>query len=443
MNFVKNVLRLRGVRRELQFGFIFSMAAVLLCVTGCGEPIMPTASQLSEFEKAGPLTPELDNSRLFGAKIHTGHYQVVAGDLLSLQMPLILQDIYSELSNSFDKIEPYLCRIGDDGNITLPIIGDVAVTGKKLVEIESLLVDKYYPAYVVRRPTIVCKMVDYQTENVSIAGGVEEPGVYSLQSDEMSLVSLLMKAGGIVEEGASLITIERPEHAGEQKLTANNADINSAYVFHTPQAKKKPSTPPFGGKKRPAAKKYLTVTVQNKVIYSAKTDIADKKDRADMDKPQQTITSAKNDDDSGPIVLPVKGLNIPFADVALHDGDVVEVKKLDPEVFTVIGHVNKSGAYPYPPDTTYNLMQAISFAEGINYTAAPRHVTIYRQAADGEVVSVSFGIDQKSFASAYKVMIKPGDVISADSTLRTKTNLLISQFLRVNVGVYIRPLDDI
>jgi hypothetical protein len=145
---------------------------------------------------------------------------------------------------------------------------------------------------------------------------------------------------------------------------------------------------------------------------------------------------------SKPIVLPVKGLNIPFADVALYDGDVIEVEKFNPEVFTVIGHVKKAGAFPYPQDVKYNLMQALSFAEGIDLVADPRHVSIYRQTADGDIVSATFGIDEQSLAKAYAVAIKPGDAISVDVTLRTKTNLLISKLLRFSVGVYVRPLED-
>jgi len=139
---------------------------------------------------------------------------------------------------------------------------------------------------------------------------------------------------------------------------------------------------------------------------------------------------------SKPIVLPVKGLNIPFADVALYDGDVVEVEKLDPEVFTVLGPVKNPGVFPYPPDAQYNLMQAVAFAGGPNLVLDPRYVTVYRQDAngEGEVVSATFGLDKKSLAKASNIKIKPGDVISVEMTLDTRVRMILKEMFYIRVG---------
>jgi len=116
---------------------------------------------------------------------------------------------------------------------------------------------------------------------------------------------------------------------------------------------------------------------------------------------------------------------------------ICEVKKYRSEnerIFTVIGLVNKSGAFPYPPDVQYNLMEALAFAGGLDMVADPRYLKIYRQDATGEVVSAAFGVDQKSLAEAYSLMIKPGDLIYVDHTLRTRVNKFLSDVFRVTVG---------
>ena len=116
---------------------------------------------------------------------------------------------------------------------------------------------------------------------------------------------------------------------------------------------------------------------------------------------------------------------------------VCEVSKYQHEnerVFTVLGLVNKPDAFPYPPDIQYNLMEALAFAGGLDMVADPRFVKIYRQDTSGEIVSATFGVDQKSLAEAYTVAVKPGDVIYVDHTFRTRFNKFIADVFQVRVG---------
>lgn len=490
---------------KIVFAYIF-VFIYLLCVIGCN-PTLSSDEEVLRFERAGPITVEVDVDRLLKAKIHTGYYQVVPGDVLELQMAAILRVISSDLSSWFrpvvgyHEVEPYLFRVSDAGTITLPIVGKIPVAGKKLTEIETSVVNAYYPKYVANLPSVVCKVKEYQLENITVVGGVAAPGLYRLRSDEMSLVTLLMKAGGIVEDGAALITIQRAGCSGERELLETKGSSDLTTLPRPADVKKKEVDLVFQQNDFQDTEGRLTVNRRKKTLHSAeKVDIASEKDRAAFAKnsaklrqdtqssdirqaltqlaksieqssniepyvgdstdsePKKLVNIAEYElnapatgpteagvidrTNSKPIVLPVKGLNIPFADVVLYDGDVVEVEKLNPEVFTVIGHVNKAGAFPYPPDAKYNLMQALSFAGGIDLVADPQYVSVYRQAADGGVVSATFGIDAQSLAKAYSVAIKPGDVISVDITPRTRINLLLSQLLRFNVGVYVRPLEE-
>lgn len=117
---------------------------------------------------------------------------------------------------------------------------------------------------------------------------------------------------------------------------------------------------------------------------------------------------------------------------------VCEVKKYQSEnerVFAVLGLVNKSGVFPYPPDLQYNLMEALAFAEGLDMVANPRYVKIYRQDSNGEVVAATFGVDKKSLADAYGVVVKPGDLIYVDHTFRTRVNRFMADVFHVTFGV--------
>ncbi len=253
--------------RYWQIILAYAFIANLLCATGCG-PALTSSEKVAEFEKAGPVI----------TRSHTGPYRVVPSDILELHMPAILRVTCSYFPDSLQEVEPYLCRVSDTGTINLPIIGEVAIAGKRLAEIELSIIKAYYPKYVTTPPTVVCKVKEYEGEKV--------------------------------------------------------------------------------------------------------------------------------------------------------------------RVFTVMGLVKDPDAFPYPPNVQYNLMEALAYAGGLDPVADPRYVKIYRREANGEVVSATFGVDNSSFASAYNVVIKPGDVVYVDHTLRTRANTFMTRVLRIGVGADMRYSSD-
>ena len=477
--------------------FAYSFVFCLLCVMGC-HPALSSDEQIQRFERAGPIIPEVDVDSLLRAKIHTGYYQVVPGDILELQMPAVLRVISPDLSTWFkpvsghDDVEPYLFRVSDAGTITLPIVGKMPVAGKKLTDIEISVVNAYYPKYVANLPSVVCKVKEYQFKNVTVVGAVVKPGLYRLRSDEMSLVTAMMRAGGIVEDGASLIIIQHADRSGEDELPETTGSTELTAPARPVDVEKEEVDMVFQQNDFPNTKGRLTVSRGKKVLYFAKVDIASEKDRAafvkslaelhqdtqssdieqvlvQLAKKMEQISNVRPDDNysndneekesnniaeyepnspdiepakgstvdpanSETIILPVKGLNIPFADVALRDGDIIEVERFDPAVFTVLGPVESPGTFDYPPDIQYNLMHALAFAGGPDLVLDPRYVTIYRQDANGEIVFATFGLNRKSLAKASKIKIKPGDVISVEMTAATRARIILKEMFYIRVG---------
>jgi hypothetical protein len=146
------------------------------------------------------------------------------------------------------------------------------------------------------------------------------------------------------------------------------------------------------------------------------------------------------------IILPVKGLNIPFVDLALHEGDNVVVERLPEQMFTVLGLVNKPGNFEYPPGVDYNLMEAIAFAGGLNPNLEPRYAVIYRLKPGGEIthaiVDIKQAVNNKGYPNAMAVSIKPRDIIAIEHTPRTRTQKFILDTFRFSIGAYIRPFED-
>jgi len=389
--------------------------AVLLSATGC-QPGLSSSSQIERFKKAGPITPEVDVDTLLKAKIHSGYYRVVESDILELEMPAALRVVSADMTKWFSPergsrdVEPYSYRVSDAGTISLPIVGELEVSGMTLTEVEKAVVEAYYPKYVERLPSVVCAVKKYHTSNVTVVGGVTTPGLYRLQSDEMSLVALLMKAGGIIEKGASVINIRRA------------ADISL--------------------EDQPDEGTFEMSDLSNSL--ESPTEAADANVPDSTELSNENTTTANNTglaEKTDAVVLPVKDLNIPFSDLALNDGDIVEVIKLNPEVFTVIGPVGSSGVFPYPPDVEYNLAQALAFAGGPDLFLNPKFVTIYRQDSKGRIVTVTLSLDRKNYAKSTSIKIKPEDVISVEITAAVRTTMILEKMLDIRFGYELSNLD--
>jgi polysaccharide export outer membrane protein len=141
------------------------------------------------------------------------------------------------------------------------------------------------------------------------------------------------------------------------------------------------------------------------------------------------------------LTLPIKGLNVPFSDVGLEDGDQVIVERLVMPVFTVIGLVNRPGNFEYPPDANYNLIQAIAFAGGLDLRLDPRYAVIYRRDVDGSVVSAVFQLSDPSrpqvTTTGIDVPIKPGDIVAIEHTPRTRSREFLDRIFNVHIGAYL------
>lgn len=145
----------------------------------------------------------------------------------------------------------------------------------------------------------------------------------------------------------------------------------------------------------------------------------------------------------GTVVLPVKGLNIPFVDVALNEADSVIVERLQVQYVSVLGLVRAPGNFPYPTDAQFNLAEVLAFAGGLDTVADPRYVTLYRLKPDGTIASATFQLvdprNQEELTPSLALAIKPGDVVSVEHTPRTRANTFLDRYFRLNMGLYLRP----
>jgi protein involved in polysaccharide export with SLBB domain len=509
-------------KRRLRF-LLWVSAGCLLA--GCGDQVrVPSSEELARFEASEATGPSVDMDRILQAKITTGPYHTAIGDILQLEMPKILN------AQSFDGTvtdgrETYACRIGDDGTIMLPVVGPFVAAGKSLAEIEAGVLVQYYPRYIKQPFPIYASVLQYNTRQVSIVGAVARPGVYSLRPDQMSLVALLMEAGGIVQRGAAVIRIAR-RNAGASLAPQMQASLPMRGADRPPSIRRaqvmtgEPAEPlarvaafqiAFEREGPLRTTGWLAVADQDRTLARTWCDLASEAQlsafiRAAAVTSQQLpigemqtrlgrLARALGSSPLGrdarvvardcgwqvearrlvthlsaspvkkqvlprwsaavrsvalaepepvtTLVLPVKGLNIPFADVALQEGDSVVVEWPREQLISVVGLVRNPGNFPYPQNTQYNLIQAIGFAGGLDMVADPRYVSIYRLQPDGTIESVTVQLvnlkNERDLTEALALPVKPGDVISVEHTLRTRTNVFFDRYFRITFGLFVDP----
>lgn len=110
-------------------------------------------------------------------------------------------------------------RIGGNGTITLPLVGQVAAADasvKDLAEkIETLLADGY-----IVNPQVNIFIEEFRSQKATVLGEVKSPGLYKMEG-YTSLLELISTAGGLTENAAIEIIIHRKDSASQKENTIN------------------------------------------------------------------------------------------------------------------------------------------------------------------------------------------------------------------------------
>lgn len=99
-------------------------------------------------------------------------------------------------------------KVGQDGNISFPLVGLVAVEGLSTTAAERKLADLLKAGGFVKRPEVSIVVTAVESQSVSVLGQVNKPGRYPLEG-RRSITEMLAMAGGIGPEGGETVTVVR------------------------------------------------------------------------------------------------------------------------------------------------------------------------------------------------------------------------------------------
>jgi polysaccharide export outer membrane protein len=115
-----------------------------------------------------------------------GDYHIGAGDMIEFKY------FYNPELNDSMQVRP-------DGKVSLPLIGDVTVAGRTVVEVEAELKQRYAPT--LERPEVNVAIKTFASQRVFVGGEVNRPSAVPLLA-EMTAQEAILDAGGVKKTGA-------------------------------------------------------------------------------------------------------------------------------------------------------------------------------------------------------------------------------------------------
>jgi polysaccharide biosynthesis/export protein len=204
---------------------ILLLAVCMLLGTGCGT--VPTVSQSQGIPAAGvgsaPMITEINNAITAAAGLpapgSSPDYHLGPDDILQITL-FNVPESEAGVTPRTNQV-----RVSQEGNITLPLLGDIAVTGLTISDVEHSLAERYNRY--LHKPQVKVFITEYRSQPVVIMGAVRNPGVQQLTGPK-TLIDLLSMAGGITERAGSQVHVYRQGPEGRQSfvidlfLLANN-----------------------------------------------------------------------------------------------------------------------------------------------------------------------------------------------------------------------------
>lgn len=150
--------------------------------------------------------------------------KIQAGDILSVTVNSISPEASKFFNQSKEEVIPIEYLVDANGNIEMPVIGEVKVAGNTTSEIKDLLknkLDKY-----LEQPTV---NVNFSNFKITVLGEVNKPGVYNISNEQIDLIEAIGLAGDLTIYGKRKEVLVVRENQGKKEFI--EIDITNREVF--------------------------------------------------------------------------------------------------------------------------------------------------------------------------------------------------------------------
>ena len=155
-------------------------------------------------------------------------YRLSSGDVLSIQLWA-----YPEITpptQDTANIKGVGYPIDPNGNIYLPLVGQIRVAGKTLSDINQLLRGQF--AKYLKHPDVVVRVLSYEGHRYFVNGQVTRSGQFTLNDQPISIYTALGQAGGINTETGDNTNIQLIRNGQTYKLNAIALEKQGLSLHH-------------------------------------------------------------------------------------------------------------------------------------------------------------------------------------------------------------------
>lgn len=99
-------------------------------------------------------------------------------------------------------------RIKSDGEITLPLVGDVEARGETVQSLADKVEQRLRSGGIVKQPIVNIEVQAFVSRSVTVLGALASPGLYGLDQP-YTLTTILARAGGIRGDGGERVLLRR------------------------------------------------------------------------------------------------------------------------------------------------------------------------------------------------------------------------------------------
>ncbi|MBL0141406.1 MAG: polysaccharide biosynthesis/export family protein [Betaproteobacteria bacterium] len=114
-------------------------------------------------------------------------------------------------------------RVNPRGQVSLPLIGEVKISGLTAHQAEAAIAEKLGETYL-QNPKVSLFIKEFTTQRVTVEGAVNKPGIYPLKGQSSLLTSLALAGGPARMAELSEVMLFRDDGAGKRVPVMYNID---------------------------------------------------------------------------------------------------------------------------------------------------------------------------------------------------------------------------
>ncbi|HEV2288687.1 MAG TPA: polysaccharide biosynthesis/export family protein [Candidatus Acidoferrales bacterium] len=255
-------------------------------------------------------------------------------------------------------------RVSAEGEISLPLVGEVQAAGLTPRGLEAELENRLRQKYM-NDPQVTVFLAAVQSHPVAVLGAVGKPGVYQI-SDPKTLIEMLSMAQGLTEDAGNRVIVMRH---GEYATPAGAGSASSSLQV----AASSPS---------------------NTFVRHASQNEMESKDTKSMQVDLKDLLSSGD----------------ARYNILVYPGDIVKVPQAG--IVYVVGEVHKPGGFVLKASDTISVLQALALAEGVTRTSAASRARIIRtDEATGARAEIPIDLKRILSGKAPDPMLHAKDII--------------------------------